>query len=417
MRELFGKFGFLVIDVIRGTSVVKVFTELLKFQFLDKSKLNKLSQTSLDELVKKSQNIPFYKSYASFDEYPILTKKIVREKYDSFFNPFISKKERVRKKTGGSTGEPFVYYTGKESQSYLWAGILLAWNAAGWIWGEKVVFLAGSSIFGKGWKLKIYYALMNVKVFDSFDMNQKLMKACLSYIEKHNVQFLYGYAFSLYELAKFNENNAKQVSVKSVISTAENLTESMRKKIENSFSCEVFNQYGCNDGGVSAFECEVHDGFHYISTRAYVESIDGRLVSTDMKNEVMPLLRYDTGDRVVLSDRLCACGRGFPIIQEISGRSNDVVFNTETNAMVHSEFFNHLFRENQSISSYQVVIEDRNVRINLVTEESIDLEAIRIKYGNAIRGKIGAYNITFLSNHILEHLKNGKHQTIVNKNI
>ena len=49
------------------------------------------------------------------------------------------------------------------------------------------------------------------------------------------------------------------------------------------------------------------------------------IVITDLSNFAMPLLRYRVGDVGILSDRICACGRGLPLIESIQGREADYV--------------------------------------------------------------------------------------------
>jgi phenylacetate-CoA ligase len=39
----------------------------------------------------------------------------------------------------------------------------------------------------------------------------------------------------------------------------------------------------------------------------------------------MPLIRYQIGDVVVPSERLCACGRGLPLIERVEGREADYI--------------------------------------------------------------------------------------------
>ena len=39
----------------------------------------------------------------------------------------------------------------------------------------------------------------------------------------------------------------------------------------------------------------------------------------------MPLVRYQIGDVVVPSDRVCRCGRGLPLVERVEGREADYV--------------------------------------------------------------------------------------------
>ena len=73
---------------------------------------------------------------------------------------------------------------------------------------------------------------------------------------------------------------------------------------------------------------------------------------------------FDTGDLVRMSGRVCACGRGLPLIDEVIGRQNDVVVDAR-GAAVHSEFFTHLFREDGRIQSFQVLFDDEALVVNL----------------------------------------------------
>src|SRR5205823_58106 len=51
----------------------------------------------------------------------------------------------------------------------------------------------------------------------------------------------------------------------------------------------------------------------------------GKLLVTDLVNRAMPLVRYQIGDVVVPSDRVCRCGRGLPLVERVEGREADYV--------------------------------------------------------------------------------------------
>lgn len=405
--------GFKVIDLIRGTNTVSLYRYLKKVQFLSQEKLEEISKDSLLDLWKEAKELPYYQNFNSYEDLPILTKSILKKEATNFINTRIKKAYRLRKKTGGSTGEPFVYYTGRDSQSYLWAGILLAWDSAGWKPGDKIAFLAGNSILGSGLKKKVFYRLMNVVPFDSFDMSSKRMKRFLLELERSQIKFIYGYANAIFHLASFNLKSGLNVKLTSVITTAENLTDFMRDLIQRSFGGMVFNQYGCNDAGLSAFECEYHNGLHLINTRAYFEVVNKRLISTDTKNNVMPMIRYDSGDRVELSAIRCQCGRGFPLIKEIYGRSNDCVINVKSGAIIHSEFFNHLFREDEDISSFQIHLCGNLLKVIVQLMPEVQNLYRKEKYVQIIQQKTGFEQVEFLFHKDLFKSENGKTPLIV----
>lgn len=144
-------------------------------------------------------------------------------------------------------------------------------------------------------------------------------------------------------------------ALRGVVCTAEVLTDAMRATIEQAFGAPCYSQYGCNDAGVSAYECERRAGVHLVTQRAWHEVLaDGRLVATELANDAFFLPRYDMGDLVTMAGQPCPCGRGFPLIESVLGRANDLVHDSAGNS-VHSEFFTHLLREDTRIAAFQVV--------------------------------------------------------------
>jgi len=51
----------------------------------------------------------------------------------------------------------------------------------------------------------------------------------------------------------------------------------------------------------------------------------GEFVCTGLLNDAMPLIRYRTGDMVVLTEEPCRCGRPFPILERVEGRCDDMI--------------------------------------------------------------------------------------------
>jgi len=51
----------------------------------------------------------------------------------------------------------------------------------------------------------------------------------------------------------------------------------------------------------------------------------GEVVLTSLYNYSMPFIRYAPGDMAIKSDKKCDCGRSFPMIDKIIGRSSDII--------------------------------------------------------------------------------------------
>ena len=354
---------------------------------------------------------PLYAGYQGFAQFPVIDKAFANAHREQLVNRAYRGKV-VRKKTGGSTGEPFVYATGVQAQSYLWAAILLSWRVAGYRLGEPVAFFAGTALFGSGYKQKIYYKLMNVRMFSAFDLSAERLAAYAAGIAQGRCRLLYGYASAIHQLALhlLRQPVRPDFALRGVVCTAEVLTPAMRATIEQAFGVPCYSQYGCNDAGVSAYECERRDGFHLITQRSYFEVLDGaRLVSTDLSNDAFFLPRYDTGDLVAMAGAPCACGRGFPLIQAVVGRANDLV-EDQAGKAVHSEFFTHLFREDKRISEFQVIYDKTDL---LVIVHCPDPAFSHPPYLERIRAALTFDAVSFSVNRPFVAAKNGKHRFVM----
>lgn len=406
-----------LVDLLRGTRSISLLSHLRRQQFASESELAEQGRTVRDtyfDTVRKT--VPLFKDLAKFEDLPFIDKRFVNLHREQLINANYRGKQ-VRKKTGGSTGEPLVYVTSTETQSYLWAGLFLAWEAAGYRLGDKVAFIAGSSLHGTGFKQRIYYRLLNVTLFSAFDMSAASMEEYVRKLASGEFRLLYGYASAIHRLARYLLDGERrlQTSLRGIVCTAEMLTQQMRADIETAFGAPCFNQYGCHEAGVSAFECEQHSGFHVLSPRAHIEIMpDGALVSTDLSNDAMFLPRYVTGDLVRMSGRRCPCGRGLPLIDEVVGRQNDVVVDAR-GAAVHSEFFTHLFREDGRIHAFQITFDENELQVNVHMNQcsTEEFEAFALPYRERIGRSLQFARLKFVANQPFLSLPNGKHRFVV----
>lgn len=272
--------------------------------------------------------------------------------------------------------------------------------------------MAGSALFGSGYKQKLYYALMNVHLFSAFDLSAARMDAYCEGIVKARCVLLYGYASAIHQLARHVIATGRHdgTLLRGVVCTAEVLSGAMRADIEHAFGVPCFSQYGCNDAGVSAYECERRQGFHLITERCYQEVLDGgRLVATDLANDAFFLPRYDTGDLVTMAAAPCPCGRGFPLIAQVVGRANDMVGDRHGNA-VHSEFFTHLFREDRRIAAFQVLF-DADALVVIV--QCADAGFADAGYLARIGAALSFDALDFAVNRPFVMASNGKHRFVM----
>jgi len=338
---------------------------------------------------------------------PILTKEIIREKINDLKSTEFGDK-LWEKSTGGSTGQPLHFYYTKESyewrvaiskRGYTWAG---AWPGSrqAYIWGSPIGDLSRIRMI----KEKLHHLVDRQRYFNSFNFGEQMMSKCLAELQRYQPHVIIGFTNPLYHLALHAEKGGRiGFRPHAIICAAEKMFPFQREVMERVFRCPVFNTYGCREFMLIASECERHEGLHVNIENLVVEIIKddgtharegeaGRIIVTDLHNYGMPFIRYEIGDIGVFTDRQCSCGRGLPIIEDVVGRSLDML-KTPEGKMVSGEFFPHLMKEFKEVVKFQVIQETlEDLQIMMVTSDELSDEAlrrldreVRRVFGNAIK--------------------------------
>jgi len=400
-------------------------------------KLQRLIQFSYDKVpyyhkLFKSLNLKpeDIRSIEDLQKLPILTKEIIRNNQKDFIPLDLKDQKYANRSTAGSTGHPLQYRNSNDDKSLGFAILYANWGYAGYELGDKVAIIAGSSLIpSTGSKLidNIKTFVMNTKNFSAFDLNEKYMDKIVITLNKFKPRFLSGYASSIYLFAKhIKDKNLKiDFNPKGVFATAEVLFDYQRELIEDVFNCKVFDQYGLNDGGISAYECEKHKGLHVDMIRSITEVADeegtqseagkeGHILATSLHNYAMPFLRYDTGDLGILSGERCVCGRETPVLEKIIGRVSDYIY-TPDRTKIHGEFFSHIFWEFSWVKQFQIIqneVDEVVVKIVPDSKDKIsDDELDRLK--EIILNRAGAMKIVIEIVDEIETTKAGKWKFIV----
>ena len=380
------KFLFGLSHALKHKNFLSYYNIAKRQEYASYKKLKQNQEKKLQKLIHFSyNNVPYYhrllknlglkpddiQSIEDLQKLPILTKEIIRNNQRDFIPNNLKEQKYVNQSTAGSTGEPLQYRLSKEDE-ILGLAIMyaLSWGYAGYELGDRVAVIAGSSLMPSA-KSKlidnIKAFMMNYKKYSSFDLNDKYMGEIVAGLNKFKPKYLRGYASSIYLFAKHIKDNDLNIDFhpKGVFTTAEVLFDFQRELIEDTFDCKVFNQYGLNDGGISAFECEMHKGLHVDMIRSIMEVTDengkqleagkeGHILATSLHNYAMPFIRYDTGDLGVLACERCECGRETPMLEKIVGRVSDFIY-TPDGTKIHGEFFSHIFWEFNWVKQFQIV--------------------------------------------------------------
>jgi phenylacetate-CoA ligase len=318
---------------------------------------------------------------------PPLTKADIQNNSESLLSKTFDRASLIKDASGGSTGEPTVFYKNLEYQQLRAADQLRHDRWSGWdigdrfalIWGAQRDLKASQSF--REFIISRYVA--RIWELDAFDMNKNRMEAYVKTLQKIKPKMVLGYAnalvaFSEY-LMKYHPDHG--ISPKGIISSAETLTEAKRKIIQSAFKCKVLNRYGSREVGLIASECSEQNGLHINADNIYVEIVkdgkpvplgeSGDILVTDFSNKAMPLIRYKLGDVGRLGVNSCTCKRTLPILKSVEGRSGDF-FVAADGSLVHGEYFTHLFYGELDVKKFQMIqnsLEHVHLKIVSVSED------------------------------------------------
>lgn len=330
---------------------------------------------------------------------PFLTKALIRSNTEAL-------KARgatglARYNTGGSSGEPLVFYIGRDRVSH---DVAAKWRATRW-WGvdigdpEIVVWGSPIELGAQDWVRSLRDRLLRTTLLPAFEMSESNLDAFVAEIRTRRPVMLFGYPSALTHIARHAASRGQALNnlgIRVAFVTSERLYPEEREEIARTFGCRVANGYGGRDAGFIAHECPA-GGMHITAEDIIVEIVDGEgrpqppgaageIVVTNMATRSFPFIRYRTGDVGVLDERLCACGRGLPLIKEIQGRTTDFVV-AQDGTVMHGLALIYVVRDLPGIRKFKIVQESvDHTKVLLAVDADFDAANVaRIRTGMAKR--------------------------------
>ncbi|MFX0209728.1 MAG: phenylacetate--CoA ligase family protein [Candidatus Hodarchaeota archaeon] len=435
-----------VLQIYRRRNTLRHFKELEKTQWLSIDEIKRIQWKKLKDLLEYAyNNVPFYHrvfetlnmtpkditTYENFRKLPLLGKEDIRCNSSHIVSSNYRTKDLIPNSTGGSTGVNLNFFSDRKNSGYVKAMVLRNDRWAGLELGDKNAILWGSPFdisLQKNLKNKIYRKLFRTLFLSSYNLSEENMFVYARKLLHHKPRVIVGYPSPLYHFANFlEENGIEGINPKSIISSAEVLYDYQRELIEAVFQCRVFNRYGCREFSTIAQECSQHLGMHINAEHVYVECLKGdgepsapgergELVITNLDNYGMPFIRYRIADIGVLSDRRCNCSRGLPILEDIEGRTFDIVLGTNRRA-VGGTFWTILLRTTiEGIRQFRVIQESLSeIDIKIVAGESFEEGQIE-RLINKIREYLGEdmkVNLQIVDK--IPPIKSGKSRIVISK--
>lgn len=333
---------------------------------------------------------PFYKSiYEDFPDYyklenikklPILDKEIFRTQIENINT--IPKSKGIVSKTGGTTGKSLEVLFTPENMQERFAMLDDFRGRFGYQLGKKTAWFSGKNLLNSRDISKNRFSktdyLHHVKYYSTFHIKEDYMKYYISDLIQFQPEYIVGFPSSLLEIAKFGiKNNIDFPSnvIKAVFPTAETITPEIRENIEFFFKTKVYNQYASSEGAPFIMECpnnklhlELQSGVFEVLDENNSEANLGKLVITSFTTEGTPLIRYDIGDSIELSNESCNCGNNNPVVNEILGRIDDYVY-SPANGKINLGNVSNTLKDTYGIIRFQVLQDNLDEIIILLQKD------------------------------------------------
>ncbi len=316
---------------------------------------------------------------------PFLTKSIIRANVEQLKAEGHGPLSRYN--TGGSSGEPLIFYIGKSRKSH---DVAAKWRATRW-WGvdigdpELVVWGSPVELGAQDRIRQLRDTLMRSHLLPAFEMSPANLDRFVDTIRRIGPAMLFGYPSSLSLIAQHACKKGiamDKLGIKVAFVTSEKLYDEQRRTIAETYGCPVANGYGARDAGFIAHECP-SGSLHISAEDIIVETVRpdgspaargeaGEIVVTHMSTSDFPFVRYRTGDVGVLSDESCACGRGLPVLAEVQGRATDFVV-AQDGTIMHGLALIYTVRDLPGVERFKIVQHSRELtEVLLVTNAQFD---------------------------------------------
>ena len=323
-----------------------------------------------------------------WERLPALEKQDVRDNQTALKSTLYAGRKLAPAHTGGTTGKPLrIWVDPNLSLSPISWRNLRWWGVDAWMncaYAYRVV--------PTGWRKRISdVALYPSKraYLTAMQLTPDRMAAFCERARRIDIKYLVGYVGALDTLARFvREKGIVFPSLRAVWAMSAPLPEMLRSEFEAAFGCPAYDPYGSGEFYFIAGECSHKSGLHVCSDVRHVD-IDqpndtghGDILVTDLLNRAFPLLRYRIGDRGRHLKHPCPCGRPFPLIDYIHGRTVDVI-TLDDDSTVPGEFWSTIF-SNQAdrVRSFQVHQHaDRRIVIRFEPHQPDPAEHARIIEG------------------------------------
>lgn len=421
---------------------VEALPEIINRQSWTNGQLKEYQDKSINNLIRvAAQYVPYYRELFKtlklkpgdvqtaeelISILPILEKSEIKSNPGKFVDERLNLEKLNKVYTSGTTGSPLCIY-----RDYIADGLAYAYTETRWrmpygVTKDSVWAMIGGKLVVPQEQVKppfwVWNSGLNQLYMSSYHLSIEFAKDYLYELRRRHLDYIYGYASSLYSLALFaKELGFYDLTFNVTISNAEPLYDYQRELIENMFNCRVVDTYGCTEWCFQAYEC-LEKKLHVSPDVGLFEVVDsdgksvhdgevGEVVCTGFVNLAQPLIRYRVGDSARISKEECNCGSNFPVLQSVEGRNDDLIILKDGRRIGRMD---PIFKGQLPIMEAQIIQNNlMDFTIKLIPDKEWDKNKEQILIKNFC-DYIGKVNVTIDIVKAIQRTKSGKFKAVVN---
>ena len=344
---------------------------------------------------------------ADFEKLPFSEKADLREAYPLGIQA-VPEEEVVRiHSSSGTTGKPVIIpYTAKDVDD--WA-IMFArcYETAGITNKDRIQITPAYGLWTAGIGFQLGAEKLGAMTVPMGPGNTDKQLQMMMDLKTTVLTATSSYALLLAE--EINKRGLRdKIHLKKGVFGSERWSKKMREYIRNELGVELYDIYGLTEiyGPGIGITCEKEQGIHYWDDYVYIEIINpetgepvpdgetGEIVITTLVKEGAPLLRFRTHDLSRIIPEKCSCGRLYPRLDTIGGRSDDM-FKVRGVNMFPKQVEELLQDVDGVLSEYNITIahdDDHNKDIMILTVEvdgRVDFEKTALHIRELFKSRIG----------------------------
>ena len=355
-----------------------------QLELVDKQIKRILASGNYYSEVYRKAGISGVSSPEDFEKLPFTDKADLRNAYPLGIQA-VPDEEVVRiHSSSGTTGKPVIIpYTAKDVDD--WATMFArCYEIAGITSKDRIQITPGYGLWTAGIGFQAGCEKLGAMAIPMGPGNTEKQLQMMVDLESTVICATSSYALLLAE--EINRRGLKsKIKLKKGVIGSERWSDAKRKYIANELGIELYDIYGLTEiyGPGIGINCPDQTGMHIFDDYLYTEIIDpvtgevlpdgeaGEIVITTLVKEGAPLIRFRTHDLSRIIPGECSCGRHYPRLDTIVGRSDDM-FKVHGVNMFPSQVEEILGLVDGVSSEYKIDIahdESKNRDIIMVTAE------------------------------------------------